>query len=383
MVSKDRRYSYSYRRPKRRKRLFEVLTLLFAAVLVLCAYAGKISASSFVAAPFLTLAYMPMLVLALVVLVLALLFRRWLAALTLIVACMATLPVFGIYVPMNDNNDRPPVPIDSASVLKVMTYNALAFNYNDPELGTPPSASMRLILDAGPDVVLLQEGSPGGIDWGEVPSVKPYWDEVTAKYPYRYQSIEGLNILSRYPFTTMALGEARHNRSPLGYNRNQISHLARAYDLQLPGGKQLRLVDFRMQSYHLSFGKGQSVRVSPDVKPAPLERMRRSFMLRDSDAVTLRHEIDKSPANVIVCGDMNDVPTSRAYRLLVGDDLIDAWKDVGRGYAYTYNRHHLPFRIDHVFYRGGIRAITAERLKGGSSDHYPLMVTFDIDITEK
>jgi exonuclease III len=90
---------------------------------------------------------------------------------------------------------------------------------------------------------------------------------------------------------------------------------------------------------------------------------------------------EKKP--VIVCGDMNDVPTSRAYRLLVGDDLIDAWKDVGRGYAYTYNRHHLPFRIDHVFYRGGIRAITAERLKGGSSDHYPLMVTFDIDITEK
>ena len=231
-------------------------------------------------------------------------------------------------------------------------------------------------------MVILQEGSPGGIEWGEVPSLQPYKDEIAAKYPYRYQSVEGLNIMSRYPFTTTPLGEARHNRSPLGYNRNQTSYLARAYDLELPGGKQLRLLDFRLQSYHLGFGKGMSVRVSPEVKPAPLERMRRSFMLRDSDAVALRHAIDDSPANLIVCGDMNDVPSSHAYRCILGDDLNDAWREVGQGYAYTYNRHHLPYRIDHVFYRGSIRALAAERLKGGSSDHYPLMVTFDIDINE-
>ena len=382
-MTKYKKYGDYRRQRRRRNRLLDVLVLIVAVLLVLCAYAGKISADTLIAAPFLTLAYMPMLVVAALALLTALLGRRWLAALALVVAFVATSPVYGVYVPLNDSGDRPAMPVDSSRVLKVMTYNALAFNYNDPELGTQPSASMRLILEAGPDVVLLQEGSPGGVDWDEVPSVVPYLDQVRSRYPYRYQGDEGLNILSRYPFTMTPIGDARYNRSPLGYNRAQVSRLARAFDLQLPGGKQLRLVDFRLQSYHLSFGKGMSVRVSPDVKPAPLERMRRSFSLRDSDALTLRRAIDASPANVIVCGDMNDVPTSHAYRQIMGDDLTDAWREVGRGYAYTFNRHHLPFRIDHVFYRGNLRAVAAERLQGGYSDHYPLMVTFDLDFTDK
>ena len=149
--------------------------------------------------------------------------------------------------------------------------------------------------------------------------------------------------------------------------------------MQLPNGKQLRIVDFRLQSYHLSFGKNMSVRVSPDAKPSPIERMKRSFALRGSDAAAVRAAIDASPANLIVCGDMNDVSTSHTYRVIKGHDLIDAWADVGRGYAYTYNRHGLRFRIDHVLYRGDITALNAHRLAGGSSDHYPLLVEFDID----
>ena len=109
--------------------------------------------------------------------------------------------------------------------------------------------------------------------------------------------------------------------------------------------------------------------------------MRRSFGLRDDDARTLRQAIDKSPANVIVCGDMNDVPSSHVYRVIRGEDLNDAWVEVGNGYAYTFNRHNLPYRIDNVLYRGDITAVAAQRLKGGSSDHYPLLVTFDIDVS--
>ena len=159
------------------------------------------------------------------------------------------------------------------------------------------------------------------------------------------------------------------------------SHLARAYDLQLPSGKQVRLVDFRLQSYHLSFGKNQNVRVSPDVKPSPLERMRRSFELRGRNAKSLRQILDASPANVILCGDMNDVSTSHVYRVIRGDDMRDVWTEVGRGYGHSFNRYNLPYRIDQMFYRGDLRALSAKRIKGGSSDHYPIVATFDIDET--
>jgi endonuclease/exonuclease/phosphatase (EEP) superfamily protein YafD len=261
-----------------------------------------------------------------------------------------------------------------------MTYNVLGFNYHEPALGSKPSESIKLILDADPDVVLMQEGSPSGLEWDEIPSLKPYQQQIAEKYPYRYQSNEGLNILSKFPFTTVPLGEASQGRSPMGFNRDMTSHIARAYDLQLPNDKQLRLVDFRLQSYHLSFGKNMSVRVSPDVKPSALERMRRSFALRDDNAKMLRSELDHSPDNVIVCGDMNDIPASHVYRVISGGDLQDAWCKVGLGYGYTYNRFGLRYRIDHVLYRGDVRALRAQRIKGGSSDHYPVMVTFDIDV---
>ena len=381
MAHSDFDYRHRRRHRKHHNWLFEILTAVFAVILVFCAYAGKINPQSFIAAPFMNLAYIPLLLVMLLILLLAAVYRRWIAVLTLVLAFVMTLPVFRLYTPMNNVEDMPPIPADTTLLLKVMTYNVLSFNYNEPHDGNAPSATMKLILDANPDVVIIQEGNPNGIGWDEIPSIQPYINQVNARYPYCYNGVEGLNIMSKFPFTTQSLGEERNTRSVLGFNRNQSAYLARAFDLQLPSGKQLRLVDFRLQSYHLSFGKNQNVRISPDAKPSALERMRRSFKLRDDDAMTLRRFIDASPANVIVCGDMNDVPSSHVYRVIRGSDLADAWVEVGNGYAHTFNRHNLPYRIDHILYRGDLTAVGAERPKGGSSDHYPLMVTFDIDIS--
>ena len=370
-----------YRRKKKKNWTFEIIMLVVGILLVCCAYAGEIDPVKFFPAPFMTLAFMPMLLLVLALVVVALLFRRWMALPILGVALLASLPVIKVFSPMNTSENALPVPADPSLVFKVMTYNVLSFNYNEPDSAAKPSKTMRLILDANPDVVLMQEGSANVEDWSKIPSLAPFENEIKSRYPYRFYSIEGLNIMSKYPFTTQTIGEPQTNRTPLGYKRNETSYLARAYDLQLPNGKQLRLVDFRFQSYHPSFGKNMNVRLSPYSRPAPLERMRRSFALRSNDAAALRKALDDSPANLIVCGDMNDVPSSHVYRVLRGNDLNDAWADAGRGYAYTYNRFNLRFRIDHVFYRGDVRALHAERLVGGSSDHYPLVVSFDIDKT--
>lgn len=372
--------NYRNRRKKPINRTFEVVVAVLAVLLVCCAYAGAIDPQRFILAPFLGLAFMPILVLLALALICALIWRRWIAVAVVIVSLMATAPIIKLFMPLNSSDEAPPVPADPTMILKVMTYNVLSFNYNEPNLSAEPSATMRLILDANPDVVLLQEGTPGGVEFEGITSIVPYLGEIKKKYPYCYYGNEGLNLMSKYPFTTQLLGMPQHERSPLGYNRNGLSYLARAFDLQLPSGKQIRLVDFRLQSYHLSFGKNQVVRVSPDVKPSRLERMRRSFALRDENATALRKVIDDSPANLIVCGDMNDITASHVYRVISGNDLKDAWAEAGNGYAYTYNRFGLCYRIDHILYRGAIRAIDAERLKGGSSDHYPIMVTFDMDI---
>ena len=372
-----------YRRRKKVNYTFEVICVIIGVLMVCCAYSGTWDPRSFLPAPFLTLAFMPLLILILLMLLIAFLWRRWLAFPIILASLIAALPTIKMFSPMNTSENALPVPADSALILKVMTYNVLAFNYHENQLGEQPSQSMRLILDTNPDVVVLQEATASGVDWQELPSLKPYLEEINSKFPYIYHGNEGLSMMSKYPFTTMPLCEPQYAKSPMGFIRDKTAYLARAFDLQLPRGKQLRVIDFRFQSYHLSFGKGMNVRISPESKPSALERMRRSFALRCENAAAVREAIDASPANLIVCGDMNDVPSSYVYRTLLGHDLRDAWGDSGRGYAYTYNRHNLRYRIDHVFYRGDIRALHADRLVGGSSDHYPLLVDFDIDNTTK
>ena len=205
------RSTFDYNRRRRRKKrhnwLFEILVALFALILVICAYAGKINPSSFFAAPFLTLAYMPMLLLVPIVFLISALCRRWIAVLTVIVAFVATLPVFKLYVPLNNAEELPPMPADTTLLLKVMTYNVLSFNYNEPDKAAAPSPTMKLILDANPDVVLIQEGNPSGISWNEIPAIQPYINQVNARYPYCYNGVEGLNIMSKYPFTARSIGQ--------------------------------------------------------------------------------------------------------------------------------------------------------------------------------
>jgi orotate phosphoribosyltransferase len=51
----------------------------------------------------------------------------------------------------------------------------------------------------------------------------------------------------------------------------------------------------------------------------------------------------------------------------------------GQNLTFTYNRNRLYFRIDHVLYRGALRAVNVRCEHSGTgshSDHYPLLTTF-------
>ena len=79
---------------------------------------------------------------------------------------------------------------------------------------------------------------------------------------------------------------------------------------------------------------------------------------------------------MIVCGDFNDTPGSYSYRTVRGDDMRDAYLDCAFGPAITYHDNRFYFKIDHVLYRGNLRAVDIERGRIDASDHYPLLATF-------
>ncbi len=98
-----------------------------------------------------------------------------------------------------------------------------------------------------------------------------------------------------------------------------------------------------------------------------------------------------TPRPLIVCGDFNDTPESRIIALMK-EDFIDAWEAAGTGAGFTYPADTPKKRIDYIFVskpkRGedqssslSLRPVAARVIQTDASDHLPLLVEFELNIT--
>lgn len=99
--------------------------------------------------------------------------------------------------------------------------------------------------------------------------------------------------------------------------------------------------------------------------------------IRTRQADVIRDQLDKSPYPLFVCGDFNANPASYTYRTIKGE-LRDSFRDVGRGYGYSYRYLKKLYRIDYIFYSPQrFRATHYHSPELEYSDHKPVVVTFD------
>jgi endonuclease/exonuclease/phosphatase family metal-dependent hydrolase len=81
---------------------------------------------------------------------------------------------------------------------------------------------------------------------------------------------------------------------------------------------------------------------------------------------------------LLVVADLNDTPDGSAYKLmrLVFDDAWIASRTKGDGSSYPADK---PVkRIDHIFYRAGVRAKKAWVVETLASDHVPVVAELEI-----
>lgn len=99
--------------------------------------------------------------------------------------------------------------------------------------------------------------------------------------------------------------------------------------------------------------------------------------IRTRQADVIRKLIDESPYPLIVCGDFNANPASYTYRTIKGQ-LRDSFRDMGKGYGYSYRYLKKLYRIDYIFFSPGqFRATSYLSPELQYSDHKPVVVTFD------
>ena len=87
-------------------------------------------------------------------------------------------------------------------------------------------------------------------------------------------------------------------------------------------------------------------------------------------------EVKKCTYPYIICGDFNDSPFSYTYHEL-SQNMFDAFKVVGKGFANTYVRF-FPYRIDYILFCPELKATTFSSPRADFSDHYPVLSSFKI-----
>lgn len=347
------------------KRLLRLFAIIIAFSLLFAAYGGRVDPNVWNLPSLATLALPVVAVIAIVMMALLALFKQWRVAVIILAALFLAWPIIRLISPFNVLE---PSVDEGKPQLSVLTMNVTEFNW---QYGNAPSKSLRYILDQNADIVVIQEGLVY-FPFEKLAPVKPMLKELYEKYPYRQKHFYDVGILSKYPFTEL--------NTPI-LARDSLNYFIKAWDVEAPGG------DIRVISMHLSslrFTENDSKIL--DVMGAPSGRKKRiksvvnkldnGFCSHVRQSAAIRRLIDETEGDVLVMGDMNDTPGSFAYRTVCGNDLRDAWADVGFGPTYTFHAHHLYVKIDHIFYRGALKPLSCRRDKAGDSDHYPLVAVF-------
>ena len=350
-------------------------TMFMALLLVVSAWGGYVNPNSFSFLSVLTLALPLILIINLVMMIAWLVVLRWRYALITLVALLLSWGPISTVCPLNVFAKN----YETDSTFKVMSYNVANFDYTNQD---KPSKPMRYILDQNADLVLMQEGSQDRY-FLMVPNVISMREEIERKYPYHSDGWRDLVILSKYPYTVVpdSVFDKKSNHDAIVY--------AKAFDIDMPGGKQLRVVNLHLRSMGMDKEDkdlySSLTRNEIDVnnrnnlnriKHSLYYKLRRAFISHAQEAEIVRSLIDNSPSNVIVCGDFNEAPSSYCYRTIRGNDFRDSFQDCGCGFTYTFNANRMYFKIDHILYRGDMEAVDWHREKVPDSDHYPQIATF-------
>lgn len=248
------------------------------------------------------------------------------------------LPALVLFVVFYGGNfiPRTPVAAEDAPRLHLLTYNLLFWNTRYDEI-------VKIIQEADADVVALQELS--------APAAAILTREFGEKYPYQVVypgDSSGSGILSRYPILEEEVWVDIHNQQKL----------------------TLQVADQTVTLFNIHTPIPLGYGANSEWRTATLQRI-----LAQSAGIN---------GNVILAGDFNMGDGSADYKL-VTVDYTDSFKVAGYGLGLSFPdwssrggiKQLLPIlaRIDYVFYRGNLQAVTAwTSHTSGGSDHRPYYV---------
>lgn len=257
---------------------------------------------------------------------------------------------------------------DARHQLKVATYNV--HNFGKEITGYSCKEIARLMRENKVDVICLQEMG-GNRHFTTDSIVRTFSREWKYNYFPTCDTAQSLPIavFSRYPIRGQ-----RFIPHPGSNNSSLVCDL-------FVGTDTIRLVNNHLQttSINQNRGKWQQEFATNDRK-REVEAMENAagtllenFVKRTGQTQIICDIVRQSPYPVILCGDLNSLPSSYTYHVL-SNLLKDGFKEGGTGYMYTYRLAKRLLRIDYVFHSPQLRCISYRSPNWDlCSDHNPVM----------
>ena len=250
--------------------------------------------------------------------------------------------------------------------IKILSYNVHHFRGNGEMSSTETAAEItRFLKEQRPDIICLQEARLRQNNIFNLAKTVADLDFINHYQFARTSSTFGSVTFTRYPIVKMDEIRFENSRNITIYTDILIET------------DTVRVFNVHLHSYGID-PKDYSiiesgVSTEEDLKEAREvgSKLKRGFEMRAKQVETIRKIMDETPYPVIVCGDLNETPTSFAYQQL-RDGLKDAFVGSGKGIGRTFVNKLPALRIDYIFHSPVFESYNFKTHDFRHSDHLPV-----------
>ena len=336
----------------------------------LCSVCPLINPSTFVWTAFFGLAFWMIFFANILILIILIFLKSRRTLLIPIVALLFSIP--GIIKSYSFGENK-----DDVDTITVMTYNVGVFRdfkVKNRSVSDVKKSLVKLVKEQNPDVLCLQES-------GKWPNNTVY--NFSQMIGYKYYSANltnGNSYFSKYPIENISSFE----------NENDIKKFADIKKIRINKEKSFYLVNCHFNSFGISKEEIEYINDTKNIVKdketygkSVISKLTRGFKLRTKTTELLIEKLPKDDLPLVICGDFNDTPMSYTYNQMLNAGLKDAFITASKGIGKTYCGRLPLLRIDYFWYNDNIKIVDYNRIKQTTSDHYPLLISFNIKEAEE
>lgn len=331
---------------------------------IMCALSPYINPSTFVWTAFFGLGFWGIFIFNLIILITLITLKARRTLIVPILTLLISIPGFVKSYSFGEKKD------DKAHV-KVMTYNIGVFRdykHKSRSVTEVKKSLAEFINKHKPDVICLQES-------GKWPDDKA--NEFSKIIGYKYYSFNPNNgncYFSKFPI-----------ENPREYDNGKIDKFIDIKKINLDNDNYFYLINCHFNSFGINsqeieyINDTRNIVKDSDIHGKSLiSKLSNGFKLRTKTTEILLDNLPSDDIPFIICGDFNDTPLSYTYNQMRRVGLKDTFITSSRGIGKTYCGPLPLLRIDYFWYNDKIEAVGYKRIKQTTSDHYPLIMTFNI-----